>query len=150
MKNLIYLLVIFFAVSCSSNISDNKNVKPQKIFRSSNDYPTRWDKDVGDCITPSQNCTAPVIITPQKIGPYDNFIESIENGPNSIANFFTNGDWDDLFPNLDNDDLNNLKSGTYNIISVESGNIIYYLCGATGTLSTENVDFVLVVDVSEL
>jgi len=149
MKNLSIMIFLFVTLSCS-NLNNEIKPNPQKSLRSTNDYPYHWNSSAQECVTPSQNCMEIIIITPQKASPYDNFVYSVENGSSSIADYFTNGDWDDLFPNIDNDDLINLKSGTYNIIPVEDGDIVYYLAGPSGTLSTTNIDFVLSVDISLL
>ena len=149
MKKISIIILLFVALSCS-NVNNDIQPNPKKIFRSNNDYPYHWDRGAQECIPPSQNCMETIVITPQKVNPYRNFLNSVEDGPISIANYFTNGDWHDLFPNIDTDDLMNLRSGNYNIIAVDDGNIIYYLAGQTGTLSTTNEDFVLSVDISLL
>lgn len=72
------------------------------------------------------------------------FETAVAGDENDVKTYFTTGNWSTLFPfDLSSPELADLQSGTHDIIKVSGAGTDYYLCGATNTLSTTNVDFVL-------
>lgn len=91
---------------------------------------TSWDDDLG-CQGDPLNCMPVVIVRPHMQAAQTDLESAVVEGPGSVAQFFTAGDYDVLFPDLNNQPvvLAELQSGNYQgVISAISG-IDHYVFG---------------------
>lgn len=157
MKKIItFILLLTTAVtfnSCRKNsVTKSNNTcahSTNQVARASTFATTQvWLVGLGQCLPSPYNCGSDVVVTGKRLLA-DNLRNAISGGPNSIANFFGDMNNREVFPSntsITDAQLNNLASGTYNIIEVtdnEDPYKKYYLCGPADNLSPENPEYVI-------
>jgi hypothetical protein len=118
----------------------------------------------GTCSTPPTNCFPDVIISPERVGAYDELLRAVEEDHDAIAAFFNDPElWSEIWPDLDADEgpgaenieyLTKLQSGYYDMIFSydEESHVMHFIAGLAeyGQINEDNFEFVLTVDITEL
>jgi len=141
----------------SSNKEDQTSTSQTPSYKEAWGINRIWDNESEVCEPPAANCFDVVVVEPRTIGEkaFNDLNEAVAaNRSSEIADYFSEGPWHDLFPGLDDTEenqevLNDLQSGDYNMDRIEDGGMNYYL-SSKGDIDPENPEYVLHVDASEL
>jgi hypothetical protein len=101
------------------------------------------------CPNSGQNCAPKPSLTDVDINVINEFEEHIEDGPIGVKEFFTNGSWQELAYNLEDEYpiiYNKLISGTYEIVkNLDSDYDLRYSIGEYPNVSNDitNAEFVI-------
>jgi len=136
MKNLtiVFFSILTFSACTSSNRNEVlKEIKTPVIHAKTSIAPyTLVIKGVDDkglilgCEVPPQGCLETIVISGAILNSYTEFTSAVTNG--TTANYFSNGSWSDIWPDLTSDDLNILRD-TANTIHAynNSDGVVYYM-----------------------
>lgn len=154
----LFLLIAFLAiVGCQKEQAQHLSSTTSMAKQSTWGICCYWDLITKSCpSTYAYNCFDPIIVYPNN-EYLDNLIESIGDGADGVADFFTTGGWQHLFPDLDADEgdninieyLEKLQSGLYSMLLSVTGNTYSFLAGPEGEFGIDDPEFVLVVLESE-
>ena len=165
MKNLIFLSFILsvglFLFSCAKVETPNATGKntttsvsgstsSTNTLKTNSGWSTEWiwDLDRKKCWPTPLDCFDPVNVKPHLSEIFMIFNNDVDGDASKVKDFFTNQEWQLLFPLLEGTDyLTRLQSGNYDMIRITSddNSMLYYAAGKNLPLTAANEEFVLQV-----